>query len=824
MTQLSPDRRLVLYDREGAPYRPVRDGRTGRSIFKIKRQGASNRADEAIHTEHWLEVARAMLVDGLAARCQAFSGGPVNYLKFSAQKLVRYELDSEIARELGIPEQGGTDEAATVFSRAEVEAALDALDAYRAHRAHAEIFDGFGEPRDYWVRSTRARDNGVYPTKPVVGFLLEKTELNGGWGQKADAAARLHNSGFIIVDEEDKPVPPPERYDHLIRDADRIRLCALNYFIEPARERDASEVAIRASQVAETMGLRDAFPNICSALGGEKFQQLAKVPPPTHTEPNPSSSTIFTYKLASQAEAAIVKVENTTPTRFTTNLILYGPPGTGKTYRTAWEAVRLCLGEQVAETLTGDEKRDALMGEYRRLVSEGRIEFVTFHQSMSYEEFVEGLRPNTGDDAGEGPEEVEVSTGFRLKPYDGVFKRVSERARLDEAVGDSSARLDRSARVFKVALGRRQVEDNRIRFGLDHGLIHVGWGGDIDWSDERFDDYNEIFSEWRSKKDSEVTGHDGNIVITYSFRSDMQVGDYVVVSDGRDRIQAFGRVTSEYFYDHEATFHPHRRQVEWLWRGDLGTERSRFYANGFRRHSVYKLNQSLVDWDALEAIVFGDDTPRASQSARDHVLIIDEINRANISKVFGELITLLEPDKRLGMPNEIRLVLPYSKKPFAVPANLHIIGTMNTADRSIALLDTALRRRFTFRELMPNPLVLPTDTGGIDLQKLLTTINDRIEYLFDREHQIGHAYFTGCATRVDVEEVMRHKVIPLLAEYFYEDWSKVAAVLGETGQGQARFLEARRLAAPAGIAEDDFAGEKLRWHVKEQFDFSEFEV
>lgn len=710
------------------------------------------------------------------------------------------------------------------FSRRMIEAAMDAFDRFRESGEHQEVFGGFGDPRDYWVRSTRKRENCVYPTKPLVGFILNKKELNGGWGQKSDAAARLHNSGFIIVGEDDNPVPPPERYAHLVRDADRIRLCALNYFIEQAREQGASEVSIRAGDLAADMGLKDAFPNICQALGGEKFQQLAQVPPPTHTEPNPSSSTIFTYKLASQAEAATVTEETIAPTRSATNLILYGPPGTGKTYRTAWEAVRLCLGEHAAASLQGDEKRNALMAEYRRLVSEGRIEFVTFHQSMSYEEFVEGLRPSTGDDAGEGPAEVEVGTGFRLKPYDGVFKRVSERARLDQAGDDSSARLDRSARVFKVALGRRQVEDERIRFGLDNGLIHVGWGGDIDWSDERFDDFNEIFSEWRTKKDAEATGHDGNIVITFSFRADMQVGDYVVVSDGRDRIQAFGRVTGEYFYDPDATFHPHRRQVEWLWRDDAGTERSRFYANGFRRHSVYKLNQSLVDWDALEAIVFGEDTPLASRSARDHVLIIDEVNRANISKVFGELITLLEPDKRLGMPNEIRLVLPYSKKFFAVPANLHTIGTMNTADRSIALLDTALRRRFTFRELMPNPLVLSTDMGGINLQKLLTTINDRIEYLFDREHQVGHAYFTDCATRGDVEEVMRHKVIPLLAEYFYEDWSKVAAVLGETGQGQARFLEARRLAAPAGIAEDDFSGEKLRWRVKEQFDFSEFEV
>ncbi|WP_111432101.1 AAA family ATPase [Rhodobacteraceae bacterium DSL-40] len=720
------------------------------------------------------------------------------------------------------------------------------------------------------------------------------------------------------------------------KDADRIRQYVLEHYIEPSREEGHDQVDVLVRDVNEALGLKEAWPNICQALAGRMFQDMAQIPEPERIGADQSSATVFRFKLdetvqsndsrpfvlfdatgapfqpvrnynrssgvsafrikprgaGNKADEAIeaenivdvaramlvdglasrVKAIAGGPVNYLTyggdklvryelspeiaqaigvpprggvngtssadddratdakiqkgfapmNLILYGPPGTGKTFNTAAEAVRLC-GEPVPAD------RAELMAVYQRLLADGRVEFVTFHQSMSYEEFVEGLRPDTQGVEGQELDADELdAVGFRLKIEDGIFKRICERARLDPGEGSGDRRLDRTRPIFKVALGRRFQEEEQIKRALDANEIRHGWSGKIDWSDERFEDWAEIKTELERRTGKEISGHAGELVCTFSFRSDMQVGDYVVVSDGRDRMRAFGTIASDYFFEADAEHHPHRRRVEWLWRDDQGTERARFYPNGFRQHTVYKLNGALVEWDGLEQVVFGVDRSIPAEGARPHVLIIDEINRANISKVFGELITLLEPDKRLRAENEIRLTLAYSKRLFGVPANLHVIGTMNTADRSIALLDTALRRRFIFREMMPDVsrLADAAQKCGVDLPRLLATINERIEYLYDREHQIGHAYFTACSSRADVDEVMRHKVIPLLAEYFFEDWAKIAAVLGdlEPGEGSITggFLKRAILKPPPGLEDGDSVA-RFRWQVRsvdEGFDYT----
>jgi 5-methylcytosine-specific restriction protein B len=205
-----------------------------------------------------------------------------------------------------------------------------------------------------------------------------------------------------------------------------------------------------------------------------------------------------------------------------------------------------------------------------------------------------------------------------------------------------------------------------------------------------------------------------------------------------------------------------------------------------------------------------------------YAIFIDEINRGNISAIFGELITLIEQDKRKGAANEMSVILPYSKKPFSVPKNLDIIGTMNTADRSVEALDTALRRRFSFVEMLPKPELLK-DKGennsgeieGIDLFSLLTIINERIEVLVDRDHTIGHAFFINDITIQDLRNTFANKIIPLLQEYFYGDYSKMELVIGSA------FFEKKEVSkVKFAVKSEDFEAEGQVYHIKNISDTS----
>ena len=491
------------------------------------------------------------------------------------------------------------------------------------------------------------------------------------------------------------------------------------------------------------------------------------------------------------------------------NTILYGPPGTGKTYATARRCVEICDGP--AERDRADRE---IRDRYQVLVKEGRVEFITFHQSYGYEEFVEGLRPDTGGDEADG----EAGPGFRLVATEGVLKRIAERARKVAEETDRAFELaDR--RIFKMSLGDPADPEQQGIFGecIANDYVVLGYGGDVDWSDERNGDPDRILARWR-ENDPNATGKDPNVSFVNQFRNTMQAGDLVIVPRGLQQFRAVGEVTGSYrFVPRDDGGYFHRRAVHWHWHdAENGMPISEIYDRPLTRPTIYKLDKSGIRLERLRRYL---GHVEGSGRPSPHVLVIDEINRANVSKVMGELVTLLEDDKREGRANEVAVTLPHSRRSFTLPANLHILGTMNTADRSIALLDTALRRRFDFEELPPDPERLrdAAKETGIDLSKVLHAINERLEWLIDRDHLIGHAWLMGTRTREDVDRAMRRKIIPLIAEYFYDDWEKVRAVLGGTGD----FVQREPLSPPPDL--DDPGERRYRWTVRESFEEGGYE-
>ncbi|NLY19444.1 MAG: AAA domain-containing protein [Clostridiaceae bacterium] len=359
----------------------------------------------------------------------------------------------------------------------------------------------------------------------------------------------------------------------------------------------------------------------------------------------------------------------------------------------------------------------------------------------------------------------------------------------DKISNDITDLIKDSSRIWKVSLGRRN-ENTIYDDCKKNNCIALGWDELGSLHNKAYDDILEILSKTYSINSSWTSAASS----LNNFVNQMSIGDLVLIYDGPQTIRDIGVITGDYYYDKSRKF-SHRRSVNWI-KEFKDKPADIFEYNGHIRltmKSVYELER--INISDIRNLVGEERNTQRPQYSLPYYLIIDEINRGNIAKIFGELITLLEKDKR----EKVHCYLPYSKKKFTLPSNLYIIGTMNTADRSIALLDTALRRRFAFIEIEPdsnvfnnpNLNVSVTVNDTIDLPQLFETLNERITREFDRDHRIGHAYFINIVNLNDLYHVWYYNIIPLLMEYFYNDSERLRRVIGKgfiKPDGSVRFL------------------------------------
>ena len=437
---------------------------------------------------------------------------------------------------------------------------------------------------------------------------------------------------------------------------------------------------------------------------------------------DPSSSSLrvspSTDDLAPQNPLAI------SATKAPLNQILYGPPGTGKTYRTIEKSVEMIDPEWVnsLDRQNIQARRDKIKRRYDDYVTSGQIAFTTFHQSFSYEDFVEGLKADSEDGQ------------LNYFVEDGIFKSICRRA------------------------------------------ASSGHSGDLDSAIE----------ELKTKCSEEP------------LRLDTATGKAFTVTYR-------GGKTFRCLPDASAEKRDLPANVQHVRKVALGETPDNLYCASYVRAIAKYVTSQISPGNASEG---------EAQAKAPHVLIIDEINRGNISRIFGELITLLEPSKRNGETEQLSVTLPYSKDDFSIPNNLYVIGTMNTADSSLAKLDIALRRRFSFEACPPQPdLLAECVVDGIHIGRLLDTINKRIEILFDRDHCIGHSYFMTLNEYSDVHdlaEIFSNCILPLLEEYFFDDWEMIHRVLGDhlKKQPELKFIEEKfNRSALRSLLGDDWLNE-----------------
>jgi 5-methylcytosine-specific restriction protein B len=399
------------------------------------------------------------------------------------------------------------------------------------------------------------------------------------------------------------------------------------------------------------------------------------------------------------------------------NQILYGSPGTGKTYSTVSLALDI-LG-------ASDRKNDITSIGKLKEEFDSQVEFITFHQSFSYEDFVEGLKANSSGEK------------ITYNIEDGIFKKICENAQNN--INSSNASDNIQINILSLLNDFANYIENE---NTQNKQVLLAKKSDGFWGDTYFG--NILRKTDGSFKSFQTTGSVANQNLTEK----IIIRDYQQFYNGEIK----GYKDIKPMHKSKANYHGNAIYYYQLF------QRIKEYQNG--------------DLEQVQDYIIKDNIKKP------HILIIDEINRGNISQIFGELITLLEETKRAGQKEAITLQLPYSKESFSVPDNLYIIGTMNTADRSLTMMDTALRRRFDFMEMLPNTDLVNGNFNGIDVKEILLKINERIEILYDREHLIGHSFLIKVENLKQLKNAFKNKILPLLEEYFYDDFEKINLVLG----------------------------------------------
>lgn len=436
------------------------------------------------------------------------------------------------------------------------------------------------------------------------------------------------------------------------------------------------------------------------------------------------------------------------------NVVLYGAPGTGKTYDVPELAVRLCDPAFMA----AEPSREEIVSRYNQLKTEKRIAFTTFHQSLDYEDWIEGLRPV-----------VNENSQVTYEIESGIFKKLCEEAERP-VVKDKQVGIADNAVVWKVSLAGTGDNDVR-RECMENNHIRIGW-----------DDYGPVISD---ETDWNIYNGEGKQILD-AYINKMKIGDIVMSCYSSQTIDAIGVVVSEYEFDDSLPNYKRVRRVNWLVKNINENIVEMNDGKTMTLGTVYRLNSITLD-NVKSILEKYDTSSKMEENDKAYVMVIDELNRGNVSKVFGELITLLEADKRKGRINAESVVLPYSKKAFHIPNNVYLIATMNTADRSLGSLDYAIRRRFAF--IAEKPFGLEVDGFDEDLFEKVSSlfVKNFDEYkesgwdqtmklepadTLSEEYKpedvwIGHSYFLMQDEEGEDNTSNRllYEIIPLLEEY-----------------------------------------------------------